>query len=163
MIDVALVPTGEVLDLALEAGDLKLENGLLTAVLVSLFSDGLAAADDELPDGGTERRGWWGAEVLDQDRGQGHGSLLWLLERSVLTNETLARAEEYARDALAWLVRARIAQRVTASAQRLDTTTALLSVEIMRGDATERADLWAAQLSASLDVGPTRFVLVAVP
>lgn len=163
MIDVALVPTGETLDLALEAGDLKLEHGLLTTVLVSLFSDGLAAADDELPDDGADRRGWWAAEVLEEDRGQGWGSLLWLLERSKLRNETLVAAEAHARAALAWLIEGGIAERVDVTASRFERTTLLLDVRLIRGNATERADLWTAQLATVLEVGPARFALVAVP
>ena len=163
MIDVALVPTGETLDLVLEEGDLRPEDGLRTALLVSLFSDGLADADDPLPDSGSDRRGWWAAEVLEADRAIGWGSRLWLLERSKLTNATLVAAEEYALDALSWLVRAGIAERVEASASRLDLGVLFLEVRLVRGSATERADLWEAELASTLDVGPTRFRLVAVP
>jgi phage gp46-like protein len=163
VIDVALVPTGETLDLVVEDGDLRPEEGLRTAVLVSLFSDGLAEADDELPDDGRDRRGWWAAEVLDADRALGWGSRFWLLERAKLTNATLVAAEEYAREALAWLVREGVAERVEASASRLDLGVLFLEVRLVRGSATERADLWEAELSSSLDVGPTRFRLVAVP
>lgn len=163
MIDVALVPTGETLDVILEAGDLRSEEGLTTAVLISLFSDALAREEDPLPDDGTDRRGWWAGVVLDRDRGDEHGSRLWLLERERLSNETLVRAEEYAREALSWLVREGIAERIEAAASRLDTGTMLLQVTIARGSAKERADLWTAQLEAALEVGPTRFELVAVP
>lgn len=162
MIDVALVPVGETLDVVLEGGDLRPEDGLLTAVLISLFSDGLAAADDELPDLGTDRRGWWAGQVLDED-GSGFGSLLWLLERSTLRNETMVRAEDSARAALAWLVQEDIAERVEATASRLDLTTLSLEVRVIRGNAAEGADLWAVELSRTLQVGPVRFALVAVP
>lgn len=163
MIDVALVPVGEVLDLVLEGGDLRSEDGLLTSVLISLFSDGLAAADDELPDQGTDRRGWWASDVLEEDRASGFGSLLWLLERSSLRNETLVKAEASARDALAWLVSEGIAERVEATASRLDLSTLALEVRILRGSATQGADLWTAELGRTLQVGPVRFALVAVP
>lgn len=163
MIDVALVPTGETLDLVVEGGDLRPESGLRTAVLISLFSDGLAEADDELPDSGSDRRGWWAAQVLEADRGDFFGSRLWLLERSKLRNETLVAAEEYAREALAWLVRAGIAERVDVTATRLDVSTLLLEVRVVRGEAVERADLWRAELEADVELGPTRFRLVAVP
>jgi len=163
MIDVALVPVGESLDLALEGGDLKLEHGLRTAALVSLFSDGLAEADDELPDGGTDRRGWWAAEALETDRGDRWGSRLWLLERAKLLDATLVRAEEHAREAFAWALRVGLAERVEASAARLDLGTMLVEVRLVRGAATQRADLWAAELAAEVEVGPTRFRLVAVP
>lgn len=162
MIDVALVPTGETIDLVVEDGDLRLEAGLFTACLVSLFSDGLAAADDELPDG-VDRRGWWAGEVTPDDRGDFFGSRLWLLERSTLANATLAAAEAHGREALEWLVREGIAERVEVTASRLDRTTLFLSVQVVRGSATARRDLWTAQLAASVAVGPTRFSLVAIP
>lgn len=163
MIDVALVPTGEALDVEVVAGDLRTEDGLATAILVSLFSDGLARTEDPLPDGGPDRRGWWAGNVLERDRGDEHGSRLWLLERERLSDEVLVRAEEYARDALSWLVRGGIAERIDAAASRLDLGTMLLQVTITRGAARERADLWVAELSRSLTIGPARFELVAVP
>lgn len=163
MIDVALVPTGETLDVELVEGDLRLEEGLTTCVLVSLFSDGLAREQDPLPDEGTDRRGWWAGIVLERDRGDEDGSRLWLLERERLSDEVLVRAEEYGREALSWLVREGIAERIEATASRLDLGTMLLELRIVRGSAKERADLWAAQLEVSLEVGPARFDLVAVP
>ena len=44
-------------DAAVEGHDLALEDGLATAVILSLFLDARARADDTLPDGGTDRRG----------------------------------------------------------------------------------------------------------
>ena len=60
-------------------------------------------------------------------------------------------------------MRAGIAERVEASASRLDLGVLFLEVRLVRGSATERADLWEAELASTLDVGPTRFRLVAVP
>ena len=89
-------------DLRLDGADLLGDDdGLETAVLVSLFTDARAEAADRAS-GDTERRGWWG-EQLDDDEDR-YGSLLWLLERSKLTNETLSLAERYATDACQWLI-----------------------------------------------------------
>lgn len=163
MIDVALVPIDQTLDLELVDGDLRVEEGLTTCVLVSLFSDALAREQDPLPDLGTDRRGWWAGTVLERDRGDEHGSRFWLLERERLSDETLVRAEEYIVEGLAWLVREEIAERVEATASRLDLGTMLVAVRIIRGSAKERPDLWTAQLETSFEVGPARFELVAVP
>ena len=46
-------------DLAIISGDVLLTDGLETAVILSLFLDARARDDDPLPDGGTDRRGWW--------------------------------------------------------------------------------------------------------
>ncbi|MDA8487490.1 phage GP46 family protein [Kluyvera sp. Awk 3] len=70
---------------------------LQTAILDSLFTDRLARADDDYE--GSDRRGWWG----DSGDESQLGSRLWLLRRQKLTTDVAKRAEEYAREALAWL------------------------------------------------------------
>jgi phage gp46-like protein len=45
------------IDVRLDGGDLSTDDGLETAVLLSLITDRRAEADDVLPDGGTDRRG----------------------------------------------------------------------------------------------------------
>lgn len=79
---------------------LQTGDDLATAILISLFTDREAAPDDVIPDGTTDRRGWWG------DTGQKYmiGSRIWLLDRSKQTNETLARAQDYISEALQWLI-----------------------------------------------------------
>lgn len=98
-------------DLTLAGGDLLLDGGLKSAVIVSLFSDRRAEPDDRLPEGGGDRRGWWGDVQARDARGR-IGSRLWLLAREKRTPETVARAREYAEEALAWLVQDRVARRV---------------------------------------------------
>ncbi|MEQ0775890.1 phage GP46 family protein [Paraburkholderia tropica] len=73
---------------------------LSTAILISLFTDRQAAADDDIPDGTTNRRGWWG----DLDSDTQIGSRLWLLSRAKQTTETLQRANDYINEALQWLI-----------------------------------------------------------
>lgn len=79
--------------------DLKSGNDLSTAVIISLFSDRQANADDVIPDGSGDPRGWWG------DVGQYMiGSRLWLLERAKRTQQTIALAQGYIEEALQWLI-----------------------------------------------------------
>ena len=99
-------------DLHLAGADLAPDDGLRTAVIVSLFTDRRAGAEDV--EGGTARRGWWGDTLADDDR---IGSLLWLLRREKQTAVVLVRAEGYAREALAWLVEDGIAVAVAVSAE----------------------------------------------
>lgn len=123
MADLALVwnaALGEA-DLALAGTDLAMDNGLETAVIVSLFTDAPADPGDDIPDGTGDRRGWWGDMPVDAAAQNGTtpdvtGSKLWLLARAVLNPETLARAEKYAKDALAWMIRDGVAGKVTATA-----------------------------------------------
>lgn len=98
-------------DLEIDANDLVGEDGLETAVLLSLFTDRRAEPGDTLPDGETDRRGWWadGAPVIGGDQ---FGSRLWLLARSKQTPDVLDRAQEYTREALAWLLEDKIAESI---------------------------------------------------
>lgn len=81
---------------------------IVTAVLISLFTDRVANADDVIPDGSNDPRGWWA------DAGKYPiGSRLWLLDRSKQTDEVLKRAKDYANEALKWLVDDGVAAKVT--------------------------------------------------
>lgn len=111
MSDLALIYDGHGCDLALDGNDLQLDDGLTTAILISLFSDRRARADDVLPDATSERRGWW-ADAWPQVEGDRIGSRLWLLGREKELAEPLRRARTYAEEALAWLIDDGIASRV---------------------------------------------------
>lgn len=103
MSDIALVWNGIEADLAIEGGDLVLEEGLQTAAVISLFSDRRARPDDVLPADDGDRRGWVG-DAWPRVDGDQIGSRLWLLNREKDIPETLRRAREYARESLAWLI-----------------------------------------------------------
>lgn len=103
MSDLALIWTGEGCDLALDSNDLRLDDSLQTAILISLFSDRRARPDDTLPGNDNDRRGWWGDTWPDVP-GDQIGSRLWLLGREKEQAEVLRRARDYAREALAWLI-----------------------------------------------------------
>ena len=97
------------IDLALAGYDLATEDGLRTAVIISLFTDRRAEADDEIPDGGDDRRGWWADPAM--------GSRLWLLARAKETPDTLTRARAYAIEALQWLIDDGVATAVDVTAE----------------------------------------------
>lgn len=103
-------------DWLLASPQLDTDDGLETAVLISLFSDRLAGQDDALPDNSSHRRGWWGDSFADID-GDLIGSRLWLLSREKQLAATLQRAREYAREALRWLVDDGIARSVDVDAE----------------------------------------------
>ncbi len=92
--------------------------GTLTdAVWISIFTDRRAVDGDELPDtsGDPVNRGGWWADAY-QDDGDQIGSRLWLLSRSSPTDETLRRIEEYADEALAWMVSDGLAAKIETEA-----------------------------------------------
>lgn len=90
-------------DLQLAGGDLLTDDGLLSAVIISLFTNRLADPGDELPAGEPERQGWWADATLPGGKDR-IGSKLWLLRREKQLPTVVARAQEYAQEALAWIV-----------------------------------------------------------
>lgn len=104
-------------DYALASLGLAADDGLETAVILSLFTDRRAEADDVIPDGTRDRRGWW-ADAYPGSGSEGDkiGSRLWLLHREKQLPSVLARAEEYAREALQWLLDDGVAEHVEVTA-----------------------------------------------
>lgn len=116
LVDVALVlkPDGIGADVAVAGADLLGDAGLETAVLLSVFTDRRADVTDVLPLGETDRRGWW-ADREDRKL----GSRLWLLDREKRTPATIARAQDYVSEALAWLVSDGVAKSVDVTVESL--------------------------------------------
>lgn len=111
--------------------DLTTADPLTRAVLISLFTWRRALPTDTLP--ADSRQGWWGDTfpTVDADK---IGSRLWLLSREKLLPDTIARAREYAEEALAWLVADGVAARVGVTAERLGTDRLALTCRIWRRD-----------------------------
>jgi phage gp46-like protein len=109
-------------DIGVACGDVLRGNDLSTAVMLSLFTDRRANDDDAIPDQTTDPRGWW-ADALD---GEKYGSRLWLLDSARNLSETLRLAEDYAREALAWLVSDGVAKSVDVAATAGDCDGVLL-------------------------------------
>lgn len=118
MTDIALHWNAEgfAADLALIGPALDSDDGLVTAIIISLFTDARARADDLLPQAGADRRGWWG-DALAKD-GREIGSRLWLYSRSKALQSVVEDVREAAREALAWLVEDNVASAVDVTAER---------------------------------------------
>lgn len=123
-------------DLGIDKGDLVAESGLKTAVLISLFTDRRADADDKLPAEASDRRGWWG-DLVPPAEGDRIGSKLWLLSREKTTDAILNRAREYAREALEWLVEDGVAKSVEVAAEYIRTGFLAIGITITRPDLRE--------------------------
>jgi phage gp46-like protein len=115
-------------DFKLAAPDLVPDEGLETAVLVSLFTDRRAEGDGVPPGGTDDRRGWWG-DAFAAVPGDRIGSKLWLLAREKLTPETLLRTREYAEEALAWLAEDGVLERVSVRVEKAGTE--MLAFEVI--------------------------------
>ncbi|MDE1478646.1 phage GP46 family protein [Xenorhabdus bovienii] len=87
-------------------GDLVTGDDLQTAMIISLFTDRQARSDDDID--GVDRRGWWGDSGADYSI----GSRLWLLHRQKLTTAVALAAEDYAREALQWMLDDGVAESI---------------------------------------------------
>ena len=97
-------------------GDVLGDDSLRTAVILSLFCHRRAEDEDVIPDGTSNKRGWWADTVApltdyglnqtatDSGATDRIGSRLWLLSREKQLPEVLARAKHYAEEALQWLL-----------------------------------------------------------
>lgn len=92
-------------------GGLQDGNDLETAILISLFTDRLARTDDDID--GDDRRGWWG----DTNSEYPIGSRLWLVRREKLTTKVALKAEDYANEALVWLLDDGVVTAISSNAQ----------------------------------------------
>ncbi len=115
MSDIALVISNYEFDLEIENGDLKFDEGLETAISISLFSD-RRVTDEELPELAESKRGWWG-DLFPELEGDKIGSRLWTLMREKRLVETLRRAEDYAKEALKWLLDDGIVESIVVTAE----------------------------------------------
>lgn len=147
--DALLTWNGTSADLGIVNGDLAMDTGLFTAVVISLCSDGRAAFADELPPGVSERRGWWAGDA-------DFGSKLWLLVREKTTQQTAFRARQYAENALRWMVEDGLAESVTVESEILNPEAIAVAVEIRRGGNKKFDYLWRGMENNDLNTYSTR-------
>ena len=97
-------------DLKIENGQLVSDNGLETAVLISLFTDQYIPRED-LPAETEDPRGWWGDALLQE--GDRIGSKLWIvLDRGKINTASKNLIKDFTETALQWLIDDGIAQSV---------------------------------------------------
>lgn len=109
---------------------LEVEDGILTAVIISLFTDRRADDNDQLPSG-DDRRGWWG-DILSDIEGDRIGSRLWLLSREKQLQSVINKAREYATESLLWMIEDGVASGVNVQAEKVRDGVLEISVEIHR-------------------------------
>lgn len=148
MTDVALLQIGVgnfSLLLSAAGNDLLSDEGLETAVIISVFSDKRLPNGQTPNDGTSDPRGWWG-DLGDED-GVQIGSYLWLLWREKVLPATISRAIEYCKDALQWMIDDGIAKTVNVIGERAGHYQISLGIEILRptGETLRYAYLWDGQ------------------
>jgi phage gp46-like protein len=132
MADAAMVMTENGGELVLSGFDLARDDGLETAVIISLFTDRRASAEQlpvELAQ--DDLRGYWG-DISNATPSDQTGSLLWLLAREKQLPQILGRAQQYCREALAWMVEDLVATRVEVTAEFVAQGWMLILVDIFR-------------------------------
>jgi phage gp46-like protein len=85
-----------------ESESLETDEGLQTAVLLSLLTWCRADGEDPVSDP-TDLRGWWGDSFADTE-GDRFGSKLWIVQNMPASAETLALAKKYTEEALQWML-----------------------------------------------------------
>jgi phage gp46-like protein len=142
--DARLVYGPDGVDVDVVAGDLAVDEGLLTAVVISVLSDSRAPADDGRPLLEQDLRGYWG-----EAPGDVYGSLLWTVTRQKATAQTASRARETVEASLAWMVAQGVARSVVVDASYRAPGVLQLDVTLTRGTARRWASLWDATAAAA--------------
>ena len=117
-------------DILLGDRDVIQDEGLETAITISLFSDRRALDDDILPDDSGDKRGWFADGLLNDN--DFIGSRRWLLRRSKLTEENIRKLEEYDTEALKWMIDNGVASAVTVIVVRIDMVSISETITIER-------------------------------
>lgn len=146
--DIALILADDIntgFDIEIKNGDLSGDEGLETAVAISLFTD-RRVTDEDLPPGTKDKKGWWGDMFPETDQDK-IGSRLWLLARSKRTTEVLRKAEDYAKEALNWMIEDGVATSIIATASYNESKFLLLAIEIVKpkGRTSKFQVLWEKQ------------------
>jgi len=133
-------------DLALDEDEQRFEtdDGLLTAVTISLFTDARATAEELALYGLTaaDNRGWYG-DSYPEIEGDTTGSKLWLLARALRNDETLRVARTYALASLQWMVDDGVALEIDAGTEWIGTTSYLqLTIAVLRRDGSQWRAVW---------------------
>lgn len=113
-------------DIKIQNGILELDNGLQTAIYISLFTDRRIGEDDEIPDRSNDRRGYWGDTLEDEPL----GSFLWTLDREKITTSLLNKIDTYSKDALNWLIEDGIASEINTIVERDSKNIEQINIEI---------------------------------
>lgn len=96
------MPDTFIYDLSVKDSAIDSDDGLRTAITISLFSDARAQAGMTVPDP-TDLRGWWGDSYADTP-GDVFGSRIWTLIGEKVTPNLLVQLDELIREALQWLI-----------------------------------------------------------
>ena len=150
MADIALEMGEAGGDIVIDGLDLARDDGLETAVIISLFCDRRAASAEQIPAElpKDDLRGYWG-DVRPVVEGDKTGSLLWLLAREKQLPQVLSRAKQYCEEALEWMIEDKLADEIEVVCSFVAMGWMLIKIDIFRpagSQVTYRYNYeWAAQ------------------
>jgi len=130
--DIKLVKQADLsYDIEVENGDFVIDDGLETALIVSLLSD--RRADESQVVQPEFRRGWIG-DLVANLIGYKFGSHIWLSEQSRLTQETLNSVQDAAEKSLDWMLSSGLILKVVAKASVTSSSSILLNITVTSPD-----------------------------
>lgn len=119
-------------DISIGAAGIESDEGLETAIVLSLFSDA-RVTEEELPPTETSKRGYWGDMYSDID-GDHHGSKLWLFDREKQTLENLSKIEDTSKAALQWMIDDGIVKSIDVQASYPQAERVLIAIQATKPD-----------------------------
>jgi phage gp46-like protein len=138
----------KIYDISISGSSIDSEEGLKTAITLSLFTWARASPDAILADP-LDRKGWW-ADTYADTPGDAFGSQLWQLIGNPLDTSTLDTADRMIREALQWMVDDGLIGGVEVELEivRHGVLGATISVLQPQQPATWFADLWEISLGS---------------
>ena len=121
------------LDIKIEPTGIVADDGLETAVYISLFTDQRCDVEEIPLFETTGQRGWWG-DLLSEVDGDRIGSKFWLLKREKTLPQTLQKFIDYAKFSLQWMIEDGIAEDVVVDAEFLRQGVMKMTIQIKKPD-----------------------------
>ena len=112
---------------------IDVEDEVLQAIIISLYSDLRYAFKKGEPPIPGDRRGWWG-DNTSSIAGDKIGSGLWNFESAPITDSIIDRIRKTVKDSLSWMLSDLVASRVDVSAERDGTESIKIGVIIHKNN-----------------------------
>ena len=150
--DYGLILQNGCYDLEYKDNDFIEDGGLETSIIISLFSNKRISEDQRQELSLRELGGWWGSSLIDPDSDE-VGSRFWVLTRAKATIETLRLIEDYAMEALNYLIEDGVASSIEVNASYNQGLTLNLEIQIFRpfNEVSKFSILWDNQLRTILN------------
>lgn len=128
-------------DISFTDGDFTLENGLNTAIQMSIFCEQRLEDSEVTP----LLRGGWVGNVLQPIEGYQQGSLIWTKYQSNMNPELKSVIEGYLNDCFLWMLEDAIVKNIEAEVNLLANYKIQAKITLTQNDDTQTAtyyDLW---------------------